>query len=112
MVARNKGKANGLVNNLPKPPKFAEWGWNDTPLCTRILTLGAFFNLVCLATPFWAYVSVSDVSSEYSTFGLWHYCGEMENECESIHTNLVPGKSVPGRRSLLLLRLGEVQEKG
>src|SRR6218665_543508 len=85
-------RAKLLAKKPPGIPRAANWGWNHLPLSAKIMILGVFSGLVCLTTPFWAYLK-TDVFGTAS-FGLWHYCSG--NTCTSIHDNLVQGKSVPG----------------
>ena len=83
----------------PRVPRAAAWGWHHYPFSIKILILGVFCDVICLTTPFWAYIGYYDQSA---TFGLWHHCSD--GQCTSIHDNLVAGKDVPGSSVLSILR--------
>lgn len=77
---------------MPGIPKAAHWGWGHLPLPAKIMVAGVLCGVVSLTTPYWAYIKAEEFG--LSTFGLWHYCSG--DVCNSIHDNLVDGRSVEG----------------
>lgn len=72
-------------------PKFANWGWLNTPAANRVLTLGVFLSVVCLLTPTWAYFTT--VAGHYIIFGLWHFCND--ETCKLIGDSTIGQKTLP-----------------